>query len=243
MAARIASFYQQRLHTIATYQQQRCQAWANAYRKKCQDTMQAAMLVVAWYVRDRIKRRRRRQKDRFRRGLRERRARARPRAKGEAVREWVRQVPHDAFPPDSVPMDKVTDKEEERFSMDADVPPDKDTKLLEMADGLIKNQSRNIEVPLLGFLSFDESDSDSETSAEFCGRCNGKSSEMEVAGDIHEQEHDGGDEDDIYECYEEEELSEDEDMEGDEEELGSELVHGGGTGQNSQDTGEPLPLF
>src|SRR5690606_35283807 len=73
MATRIAALYQQRCQAITNYQQQRCQAWANTYRQKCHETMQAAMLVVAWYVRDRIRRRRRKQKDKFRRGLRERR--------------------------------------------------------------------------------------------------------------------------------------------------------------------------
>lgn len=200
------------------------------------------MLVVAWYVRDRIKRRRRRQKDRFRRGLREMRAKPRPVAKRQAVREWVTQVPRDVFPPDSVSMNKVTDKEEEGFSMDAEAPRDKDSKLLEMADGLIRSQYRNIEVPLMGVLSFDESDSESDASAELCGRCKGKSSEMEVVGDLYEQEHDEGGEDDDYEDYEEE-LYDDEDMEEDDAEIGSELVHGGGTGQHSQDTEQALPLL
>src|SRR5690606_5484503 len=108
------------------------------------------MLVVAWYVRDRIKRRRRRQQGRFRRRLREKRAGPRPVAKGQAVRDWLRQVPHDVFPPNSVSMDKTADMEEEGFSMDAEARPDKDSKLLEMADGLIRSQYQNIEVPLMG---------------------------------------------------------------------------------------------
>ena len=94
----------------------------------------------------------------------------------------------------------------------------------------------------MGVLSFDESDSESEASAGLCEGCNGKSSEMEVVGDLYEQEHYEGGEDDDYEDYEEE-LYEDEDMEEDDVEIGSKLVHGGGTGQHSQETEEALPLL
>lgn len=139
-------------------------------------------------------------------------------------------------------MDKVMDKEEDSFSMDAEVPPNKDSKLLEMADGLIRSQYRNIEVPLMGVLSFDESDSESEVSAEPCAGCKGKSCEMEVARDLYEHEHDEGGEDYDYEDYEEE-LYEDEDMEEDDVEIGSKSVQGGRTGQHSQDTEEALPLL
>ncbi|PKS12024.1 hypothetical protein jhhlp_001320 [Lomentospora prolificans] len=249
MATRIAAFYQQRCQAITNYQQQRCQAWANTYRQKCHETMQAAMLVVAWYVRDRIRKRRRKQKDKFRRGLRERRTQPRPVPKGERVRRWVAQVPEDPLPVDTVPMDRVMDKEEASFSIDAEVPPDRDTKLFEMADNLIKSQYRNIEVPLMGVLSFDESESESEAGTfNECPRCSGRS-EMEVVGDPPEPlqmdeapgdvvpdeagvDEEGYDED-------EEDLYEDDDMEEiDEEELGSELVHGGGTGKGSRDNEE-----
>lgn len=244
MATRIAAFYQQRCHAIASHQQQRCQAWADTYRKKCQETMQAAMLVVAWYVRDRIRRRRRRQKDRFRRGLRERRARPVGVRKDEAVRRWMVQVPRDPLPPNSLVMDKAVDKEEEEFSMDVEAPPDKDAKLYEMAEGMIKSQYRKIEVPLMGVLSFDDSESESEEDNEgLCTRCMGRSSEVEVMGDPPEVGCEEGGEDDDYEDYEEdEELYEDEYMDAHDEELGSELVHGGGTGQHSQDTEAVLPL-
>lgn len=245
MATRIASFYQQRCHAIASYQQQRCQAWANSYRQRCHETTQAATLVVAWYVRDRIRRRRRRQKGRFRRGLRERRAAPRV-GRGEVVRRWAMGVPSDAHPSESIAMDRVADKEEEKFSMGGEAPSDRESKLLEMADGLIKSQYRSIEVPLMGVLSFDESESESdeEDFAEFCARCKGRSSEMEILGDPPGQGGVAGMDDDDYDDYEEEELYEDEDMDdADEEELVSEVVHGGGTGQNSPDTEEALPLL
>ncbi|SPN97109.1 uncharacterized protein DNG_00625 [Cephalotrichum gorgonifer] len=255
--ARIASFYQQRCHAIANYQQQRCQAWANAYRQKCQETMQAAMLVVAWYVRDRIRRRRRRRKDTFRRGLRERRARPRPASRREAVRKWVMQVPRETLPADAVAMDTVADKEEKEFNLDVEAPPDRDAKLFEVADGLIKSQYRGVEVPLMGVLSFEESESESESEVDGgrgCLRCNGgRSSEMEVAGDLPEQECDedegegegeGEGEEEEYYDYDEEELYDDEDMEDlDEEELGSEVVQGAGTGKTSEDTEAVLPLL
>lgn len=245
MATRIAAFYQQRCHAIASYQQQRCQAWANSYRQRCHETTQAATLVVAWYVRDRIRRRRRRQKGRFKRGLRERRVAPRV-GRGEVVRRWAMGVPSDAHPADSVTMDRVADKDEEKFSMGGEAPSDRESKLLEMADGLIKNQYRSIEVPLMGVLSFDESESESEDDfADLCTRCKVESSEMEVMGDPPEQEDVAGVDDDDYEDYEEEELYEDdEDMDdSDEVELVSEVVHGGGTGKNSPDTEEALPLL
>lgn len=247
MATRIAAFYQQRCHAIASYQQQRCQAWANSYRQRCHETTQAATLVVAWYVRDRIRRRRRRQKGQFRRGLRERRAAPRV-GRGEVVRRWAMGVPSDAHPADSVAMDRVADKDEEKFSMGGEAPSDRESKLLEMADGLIKSQYRSIEVPLMGVLSFDESESDNESEGdlfEFCARCKGRSSEVEVLGDSPGQGDVAGVDDDDYEDYEEEEdLYDDEDMDDDEEvEFVSEVVHGGGTGKNSPDTEEALPLL
>ena len=250
MATRIAAFYQQRCQAITNYQQQRCQAWANTYRQKCHETMQAAMLVVAWYVRDRIRRRRRKQKDKFRRGLRERRTQPRPVPKGERVRRWVAQVPEDPPPPDTIPMDRVMDKDEASFSIDAEIPPDRDTKLFEMADNLIKSQYRNIEVPLMGVLSFDESESESETgSINECPRCSDRS-EIEVLGDppepvdAYEPEEGGGEDYEVGYDEDDEDLYEDEDMEevDEEEEMVSELVHGGGTGKESRDNEESLML-
>lgn len=62
--------------------------------------MQAAMLVVAWYIRDRIGRRRRRNKRAFRRGLREKNTAAvlRRVPKGETVRKWVMDIPEASRP-------------------------------------------------------------------------------------------------------------------------------------------------
>lgn len=157
-------------------------------------------------------------------------------------------VPSDAHPADSVVMDRVADKDEERFSMGGEAPSDRESKLLEVADGLIKSQYRSIEVPLMGVLSFDESESESEGEddlAELCARCKGRSSEVEVFGDPPGQEDVAGVDDDDYEDYEEEEEElYDEDMDDDDEaEFTSEVVHGGGTGKNSPDTEEALPLL
>ncbi|KAK1755355.1 hypothetical protein QBC47DRAFT_214673 [Echria macrotheca] len=175
MASRIASYYQQRCQAISNFQQQRCQAWANAQRAKCQEMMQAAMLIVAWYIRDRISRRRKRQRRAFKRGLRQR---SRPETgnkitKGESVRRWVLDVP---LKPTSSPRadadeeKRALDKDEAAFEMDKDEPaPDKDSQLFNVADSMIKSQLARIDVPLLGVLSLDESDdeSDSDTDEEF----------------------------------------------------------------------------
>jgi hypothetical protein len=216
MASRIATYYQQRCQAVANYQQQRCQAWANMHRQKCHEMMQAAMLVVAWYIRDRISRKRKRAKRRFKRGLAEKSV-VRPKVtKGESVRRWVLDVPsstrrkptsdrasgnedakngtgtscamavkEDAaaaaikevaggvetddatvLNPNLLPVhDAMLDHEEAEFSMDNDTTPDKDTKLFNVADNLIKSQLAKIDVPLLGALSFDESDSESDDDA------------------------------------------------------------------------------
>jgi hypothetical protein len=167
MVSRIAAYYQQRCQAISNAQQQRCQAWANMHRQKCQDTMQAAMLVVAWYIRDRIQRRRKKQKRAFRSGLRKQNAARSRVTKGESVRRWVMKVPKDTTSPYLPSLDELLDETEANFSMDSEPPPpDKDAKLFETADQLIKSQYRKIEVPMLGILSFDESDSESESDAD-----------------------------------------------------------------------------
>lgn len=126
------------------------------------------MLVVAWYIRDRIKRRRRRQRRSFKRGLKQN-ARLGPRSKitkGETVRRWVMDV---TASPKAENNDekRFLDKEEETFEMDKEDPPvDKDTQLFNVADGMIKSQMGRIDVPLLGVLSFDESDDESESESE-----------------------------------------------------------------------------
>ncbi|KAK0754209.1 hypothetical protein B0T18DRAFT_386119 [Schizothecium vesticola] len=173
MASRIAAYYQQRCQAVSNYQQQRCQAWANAQRQKCQEMMQAAMLIVAWYIRDRISRRRRKQRRAFKQGLKRRGGGNDSRSritKGEAVRRWVLRVPAGAAAADDA-KSRVLDKEEMEFEIDRDVPAadkDKDAHLFSVADNLIKSQLTRIDVPLLGALSFDESDeSESESEEEF----------------------------------------------------------------------------
>ncbi|KAK4447576.1 hypothetical protein QBC34DRAFT_131613 [Podospora aff. communis PSN243] len=204
MASRIASYYQQRCQAVANFQQQRCQQWANAQRQKCQEMMQASMLIVAWYIRDRISRRRKRQRRAFKRGLKQK-AKLGPRnriTKGESVRRWVLDVPLGAAAspkPDSSHEKRFLDKEEEAFEMDRDDnTPDKDTQLFNVADGMIKSQLARIDVPLLGVLSFDESDSESESESE--------EEEEEEEEDQDNFEQAGGE--DMDECDEDGELDE-----------------------------------
>jgi hypothetical protein len=59
------------------------------------------------------------------------------------------------------------DREEVDFDMDRDVPADKDTQLFHVADNLIKSHLARIDVPLLGVLSFEESESESESESDF----------------------------------------------------------------------------
>ncbi|OLN88582.1 hypothetical protein CCHL11_01847 [Colletotrichum chlorophyti] len=226
MVTRIAAYYQQRCQAISNAQQQRCQAWANMHRQKCQEMMQAAMLVVAWYVRDRIQRRRRRQKRKFRSGLRAQSTRSRI-VKGEGVRRWVMNVPeHLSSPSLPTALDDLLDQEEAHFSMDKEAPPDKDAKLFEMADGMIRSQYRKIEVPILGVLGFDESESESE-------------SESEPDDDDFDQPM----EDELQDGEAEEYEDDEDDLELDDEdgeEAGSEVVHRGtgtGTGSRAKDSG------
>ncbi|OIW34877.1 hypothetical protein CONLIGDRAFT_675829 [Coniochaeta ligniaria NRRL 30616] len=165
MASRISAYYQQRCQAVANYQQQRCQQWANMQRQKCQDMMQAATMVVAWYIRDRIQRRRRRQKHHFRRGLTRKAVGPRP-TKGETVRHWVLEVPSDVVSANEAGQEKLPDPEEADFTMDKESEPDKDTQLYRVADELIKSQVNKIDVPLMGMLEFDESESESESEDE-----------------------------------------------------------------------------
>lgn len=169
MASRIASYYQQRCQAVANFQQQRCQVWANAQRAKCQEMMQAAMLIVAWYIRDRISRRRRRQRRTFKRGLKQRcKADSRNKiTKSESVRRWVMNVPlgATASPRAETNEEKPTlDKDEQNFEMDKeDQGQDKDSQLFNIADSMIKSQLARIDIPLLGVLSFDESDDEPDS--------------------------------------------------------------------------------
>lgn len=173
MVTRMAAYYQQRCQAILNYQQQRCQTWATSHRQKCQEMMQAAMLVVAWYIRDRIGRRRRRNKRAFRRGLRsknqvQRRAgRGGIPTKGETVRKWVTEIPEAALSPNNGIRDEsALDKDEREFDVEKEVTPDKDSQLFAVADQMIKSQLAKIDVPLLGALNLDDSESESESEDE-----------------------------------------------------------------------------
>lgn len=197
MVSRIAAYYQQRCQAISNHQQQRCQAWVSMHRQKCQEMVQAAMLVVAWYIRDRIQRRRRRQKSHFRSGLKERCGRSKV-TKGEVVRRWVLQVPEAALSPNESNANWPIDKEEANFEIDAEIPIEKDAKLFNVADNLIKSQLAKIEVPLIGAISF-ESESESESERE------------------QEQREDDNDDNDDDDDDDEEEEEEEEDEEAKEE--------------------------
>ncbi|KAK3397616.1 hypothetical protein B0T20DRAFT_224777 [Sordaria brevicollis] len=255
MASRIAAYYQQRCQAIANFQQQRCQQWANMQRAKCQEMMQATMLVVAWYIRDRIQRRRKRQKRVFKRGL-EMRERQRLAAgqqsrggagqqgakvtKGEVVRRWVLDVPIGVLPPSAsspvvgtttttttmgkgVPQpapevhDPLQDPSEAIFALGgnpAELLPetttkveDKDSQLYTIADNLIKSQLARIDVPLLGVLNLDESDSEESSEEEEYDEYD--DDEYEEDGDYEgeeyedeEYEEEGEEEENVvYECY------------------------------------------
>ncbi|KAK3300936.1 uncharacterized protein B0H64DRAFT_449531 [Chaetomium fimeti] len=184
MASRMASFYQQRAEAVAAAQHRRCQAWADEEQsKRRQAVMQAATVMIAWYVRDRLVRRRKRRRRRFQRGLAARGGIAagggvigggvgdfwgRRVAKGEAVRRWVMGAAGGGRSGggDGLGRQLPVDKEEVDFDMDREVPVDKDAHLLEVTGNIIKNHLAGTEVPLLGALSFDESDSDSESEEE-----------------------------------------------------------------------------
>lgn len=175
MVSRMAAYYQQRCQAILNYQQQRCQTWATSHRQKCQEMMQAAMLVVAWYIRDRIGRRRRRNKRTFRRGLREKSQAHQRRAggrggiptRGEGVRKWVMAIPEAALSPNNGMRDvNLLDKEEREFDIEKEAVADKDSQLFTVADQMIKSQLAKIDVPLLGALNLEDSDTESESEDE-----------------------------------------------------------------------------
>ncbi|KAK3953100.1 hypothetical protein QBC32DRAFT_210935 [Pseudoneurospora amorphoporcata] len=259
MASRIAAYYQQRCQAIANFRQQRCQQWANMQRAKCQEMMQATMLVVAWYIRDRIQRRRRKQKRVFKRGL-EQRERQRLMCqqsrgngggyggnvkvtKGEVVRRWVLDVPIGVLPPTAaspggptagtiekgkVPQpspevhEPLQDPAEAIFSLGGrhgeDLPEtkteDKDSQLYTIADNLIKSQLARIDVPLLGVLSLDESDSEESSEEEY----------EEYEDDEYEEDYEEGEEEE--EEYEDEEYEEEEGDGEEEENVVYECVYG-----------------
>ena len=161
MASHIASYYQQRSQAIANYQHQRCVEWANIQQQKSREMTQVTMLVVAWYVRDRISRRRKRQKKRFDRGL-SKRATGSKINKKESIKRWATNVPPTVESPTSPLGENVADDAEVDFDIDKEAPLDKDSDLFKAADQLIKSQLARIDVPLFGALSFDESENENE---------------------------------------------------------------------------------
>lgn len=224
MVSRMAAYYQQRCQAILNFQQQRCQTWATSHRQKCQEMMQSAMLVVAWYIRDRIGRRRRRQKRAFRRGLREKNSAAATRRvpKGEVVRKWVTDIPNAALSPNNGIRDEGTlDTEELAFDVEKEVTPDKDNQLFAIADQMIKSQMAKIDIPLLGALNMDESDSESESDDDE-GRMGARYYyENEDYDDDEDEEAEVDDDDLEYEDGTEEYL---------EDEVSQEALHGTGKG-------------
>lgn len=198
--------------------------------------MQAAMLVVAWYIRDRIGRRRRRNKRAFRRGLREKNTAAVMRRvpKGESVRKWVMDIPDASAPPsldalmnmapshhqlgDGPPRPVVLDAEERSFDVEKEAQPDKDSQLFAVADQMIKSQLAKIDVPLLGALNLDESDSETEDEDE--DKYYYEPEDYDMAEGENEEEYDD-DEDD---------LEYDDDDSYVEDEASKEAMHGTGKG-------------
>ncbi|KAK7745290.1 hypothetical protein SLS53_002786 [Cytospora paraplurivora] len=230
MVSRMAAYYQQRCQAILNFQQQRCQTWANTHRQKCQEMMQAAMLVVAWYIRDRIGRRRRRQKRTFRRGLREKNSvsAARRVPKGETIRKWVLGIPEAALSPNNGIRDEsILDKEELAFDVEKEVIPEKDHQLFAVADQMIKSQMAKIDVPLLGALNMDESDSESESDDDDVPDARYYYEDEE----FEEEEEDGEiDDDDLEYDDETEEYVEDE--------ISQEALHGTGKGSSKRKRSE-----
>lgn len=199
--------------------------------------MQAAMLVVAWYIRDRIGRRRRRNKRAFRRGLREKNTAAVMRRvpKGETVRKWVMGIPDNSIPTsldalmnmssphnklsDDQPQSVVLDAEERAFDVEKEVQPDKDSQLFAVADQMIKSQLAKIDVPLLGALNLDDSDSETEEDDEDMDKYYYGPEDYDMEEGEDEEEYDD-DDDDLD--YEEDSYVEDE--------ASKEAMHGTGKG-------------
>jgi len=182
--------------------------------------MQAATVIVAWYIRDRIQRKRRKQRKAFKRGLAQRareaireRESGRGMSKGERVRRWVMSVPtgeENASQAGSAAARRSpelpADQEEREFDIDRERGEDKDSQLYNVADNLIKSHLARIDVPLLGVLSFDP-ESESSDSEESDYELMDYEDEPELGEDPGEEE----EEDDDDEEEEEEEEYDDED--------------------------------
>lgn len=76
-------------------------------------------------------------------------------------------IPEAALSPNNGMRDDAgLDKEEREFDVEKEVVPDKDTHLFTVADQMIKSQLAKIDVPLLGALNLEASDSESESEDE-----------------------------------------------------------------------------
>lgn len=72
-------------------------------------------------------------------------------------------IPEAALSPNNGMRDDAgLDKEEREFDVEKEVVADKDTHLFTVADQMIKSQLAKIDVPLLGALNLEASDSESE---------------------------------------------------------------------------------
>ncbi|AEO53969.1 hypothetical protein MYCTH_86821 [Thermothelomyces thermophilus ATCC 42464] len=256
MAARIASYYQQR-----------CREWASEQERRRQTSMQAATLVVAWYMRDRVLRRRRRRRRAFRRALRARSVAAGGpagrAARGERLRRWLLGLP----PPPTAPLTgspagsaaaagglvgdqqrrtPPADRDEAEFDIDRDVPTDGDAQLLETTKNIINSQLARLDVPLLGTVSFDDSESETEDEA-FMDyedhECEDGDDEVQNEEAVEEEEEEEEDDDEEYTEYDEDddegvkdERGEDgEGNDADKEEVGKVEVQRGGGGVKRKD--------
>ncbi|KAL2257664.1 hypothetical protein VTK26DRAFT_9329 [Humicola hyalothermophila] len=83
-----------------------------------------------------------------------------------------------AASPSDPTRDLPADKEEIDFDMDRETPADKDSQLFDVANNIIKSHLASVDVPLLGLLSFDESDSESESEYDV----------MDYEGDVGEKQ-------------------------------------------------------
>lgn len=163
--ARIAAYYQHRCEAIVGFQQQRCLAWANIQRRRYLDMMHGSKLVVAWYIRDRIQRKRRQQKRKFHTGLKERASKPKM-TRRDGIARWVSQISEDSTPPDKAVTERSLDRDEIDFTIGATKPVDPESKMLQTVDMLIRSQTKKVELPVLGVLDLSESDHESEDTSD-----------------------------------------------------------------------------
>ncbi|KAI9166978.1 hypothetical protein HJFPF1_03096 [Paramyrothecium foliicola] len=163
--ARIAAYYQHRCEAIVGFQQQRCVAWANIQRQRYLEMMHGSKLVVAWYIRDRIQRKRRQQKRKFHTGLKERASKPKT-TRRDAIARWVSQISDDSTPPDKAVTERCLDRDEIDFTINTAKPMDSESKMLQTVDTLIRSQTKKVELPMLGVLDLSESDHESDDTSD-----------------------------------------------------------------------------